>query len=50
MANNCRKLLKQKLQKCQSRAARIITGEPFDKRTADVLEIFNWEVLEKRPA
>ena len=45
---NCGKELKQKLQKCQFRAARIITGESFDKRTVDTLEILIYEVLETR--
>ena len=37
----CGKLLKDTLQKFQSRAAKVITGATYDIRSADVLELFH---------
>ena len=41
-------VLKDKLQKCQSRAARVITGATYDIRSADVLETLSLENLNAR--
>ena len=46
--DNCGKVLKEKLQKYQSRAARVITGATFDIRTADVFLTLGWENLDTR--
>ena len=46
--DNCGIGLKEKLQKYQNRAARILTGATYDIRTADVFEALAWETLEKR--
>ena len=44
----CNKQLKDKFQKFQNRAARIITGANFDSRSADVLRSLGWDDLETR--
>lgn len=44
--DNCGKLLKDKLQKFQSRAARVITGASYDIRSVDVLDSLSWETLD----
>lgn len=46
--DTCGKLLKDKLQKFQSRAARVITGASYEVRSADVLEALSWEILNVR--
>ena len=46
--DNCGKVLKEKLQKYQSCAARVITGVTFDIRTADLFLTFGWENLDTR--
>ena len=46
--DNCGIGLKEKLQKYQNRAARILTGATYDIRTADVFETLAWETLEKK--
>ena len=46
--DNCGKVLKEKLQKYQSCAARVITGATFDIRTADVFLTLGWENLDTR--
>ena len=47
--DNCGVGLKEKLQKYQNRAARILTEATYyDIRTADVFETLAWETLEKR--
>ena len=46
--DNCGIGLKEKLQKYQNRAARILAGATYDIRTADVFETLAWETLEKR--
>ena len=46
--DNCGVSLKQKSQKYQNRAARILTGATYDTRTADVSGTLAWETLEKR--
>ncbi len=40
--------LKDKLQKFQNRAARVITGATYDIRSSDILENLNWKPLEER--
>ena len=42
------KTLTDKLQKLQSRAARVITGAKYEERSVDVLQGLGWEFLEKR--
>ena len=44
----CNQQLKDKLQKFQNRAARIITGASYEIRSADVLRSLAWENLETR--
>ena len=46
--DNCGIGLKEKLQKYQNRAARILTGATYDIKTADVFDTLAWENLEKR--
>ena len=46
--DNCGIGLKEKLQKYQNRAARILMGATYDIRTADVFETLAWKTLEKR--
>ena len=41
--DNCGVGLKEKLQKYQNRAARILTGATYDIRTADVFETLAWK-------
>ena len=40
--------IKDKLQKFQNRAARVITGATYDIRSSDILENLNWKPLEER--
>ena len=47
---NCCELLKDKLQKFQSRAARVITGASQNIRLADVLDALSWQTLELKRA
>ena len=42
------KTLTDKLQKLQSRTARVITGAKYEERSVDVLQGLGWEFLEKR--
>ena len=44
----CNKTLKDKLQKFQNRAARIIAGASYEIRSADVLRALEWENLDSR--
>ena len=44
----CNKTLKDKLQKFQNRAAKIIAGVSLDTRSADVLRSLGWNELETR--
>ena len=46
--DTCGIILKEKLQKCQSRAARVITGASYDIRSADVLATLGWQTLDNR--
>ena len=45
---NCRKSLQDQLQKFQSRAARVITGETYGIRSTDILNSLSWETLDNR--
>ncbi len=45
---NCGKSLQDKLQKFQSRAARVITGASYDVRSTDILTTLSWETLDNR--
>ena len=40
------KVLQDKLQKFQNRAARVITGASYDVTSADVLDTLGWETLD----
>ena len=44
----CGIVLKEKLQKCQSRAVKVITGASYDIRSADVLATLGWQTLDNR--
>ena len=46
--DNCCLTLKDKLQKFQNRAARIIAGVNYEVNSADVLNSLGWETLEDR--
>ncbi len=46
--DNCGIGLKDKLQKFQNRAARVITGATYDIQSSDILENLNWKALEER--
>ena len=45
---NCGVLLKEKLQRFQNRAARVVTGAKFDVSSSELLELLNWKNLENR--
>ena len=45
---NCSAYLKDKLQRFQNRAGRIISGANYDINSADVLESLGWQTLEER--
>jgi hypothetical protein len=46
--DNCGSGLREKLQRLQNRAARVITGSTFDIRSVDVLNMLGWESLDQR--
>ena len=46
--DNCGIVLKEKLQKCQSRTARVITGASYDIRSVDILATLGWQTLDNR--
>ena len=46
--DNCGIGLKDRLQKYQNRAVRVITGSTYDIRSSDLLEELNWKSLEER--
>ena len=46
--DTCVKQLKDKLQKIQNRAGRVITGSSYDVRSVDMLNNLNWKTLETR--
>ena len=43
--DNCSKYLLDKLQKMQNRAARVITGRPYDISSSTALRELNWQPL-----
>ena len=45
---NCNRSLRDKMQKFQNRANRVITGDTNDIRSSDILKKLNWETLEER--
>ena len=45
---NCGKVLRDKLQKLQNRAARVITFAHLDTPSSEALDSLNWESLEQR--
>ena len=45
---NCNETLKNKLQKLQNRAARVITGDTYDIRSYEILDKLGWKTLEER--
>ncbi len=47
--DNCGIGLKDRLQKFQNRAARIISGATYDVQSVDLLEILGWKHVELRP-
>ena len=46
--DNCGIGLRDKLQKFQNRAARVITGPTYDTRSVDVLNMLGWETLDQK--
>ena len=46
--DNCGKVLKDKLQRFQSRAARVLTGANYDIRSADIIQTLSWDTLDAR--
>ena len=46
--DNCNKGFKEKLQKLQNRAGRVITRSGYDIRSAEILEKLGWLTLEHR--
>lgn len=46
--DNCGSLLKEKLQKLQNRAARVMTGASYDIRSSDLLHAMSWKNLNDR--
>ena len=48
LLDNCGKQLKDKLQKLQNRAGRVINGSSYDIRSVDVLDNVKWKNLATR--
>jgi hypothetical protein len=46
--DTCGTLLRDKLQKFQSRAARVVLGANYESRSADILNSLSWDTLENR--
>ena len=46
--DNCGASLKQKLQRFQNRAARVLTGASYDTNSSDLLQSLSWKNLETR--
>ena len=46
LRDTCGKLLKDKLQWFQSRAARVLTGASHDIRFADLIDSLSWQALD----
>ena len=45
---NCTQTCKDKLQKLNNRAARVITGDTYEVRSSEILLKLKWETLDKR--
>ena len=45
---NFNQTCKDKLQNLHNRAAKVITGDPYDVRTSEILLKLRWETLDKR--
>ena len=45
---NCSQTLKNKVQRLQNRAARVITGDSYDIRSKDISNKLRWKNLEER--
>ena len=43
----CVKSLKDKIQRFQSRAARVLTGASCDIRSADLIDSLSWQTLDE---
>ena len=48
LRETCDKLLKDKLQRFQSRAARVLTGASYDIRSAELIDSLSWQTLVDR--
>jgi len=48
LLDNCGKLPKDKLQRFQSRAARVLSGAHYDIRSADIIQTLSWDTLDAR--
>ena len=46
--DTCGKLLKDKLQRFQTRAARVISGANYDTHSVDLFNMLSWDTLEHR--
>ena len=46
--DNCGKLLKDKLQRFQSRAARVLTGANYNIRSTDIIQTLSFDTLDAR--
>ena len=46
--DTCGKLLKDKLQRFQTRAARVISGANYDTHSVDLFNTLSWDTLENR--
>jgi hypothetical protein len=44
---NCGEGSKEKLQRLQNRAARVITGDTFEIRSTDILKKLNWKEIKR---
>ena len=43
--DNCSRLLKDKVQRFQSLAARVLTGASYNIRSADLIDSLSWQTL-----
>jgi len=41
-------LIKDKLQRIQSHAAKVLTGANYDIRSADIVQTLSWDTLDAR--
>ena len=44
---NCNKTFREKIQKLQNRAARIISGDTYEVRSHEILNKLRWKTLEE---